>query len=42
MCCRDLIKRERAKKELLRKDFPGNIELFELDLSDLKKSKEIS
>jgi protochlorophyllide reductase len=37
MCCRDLVKGERAKQELLKFNFPGNIELFELDLSDLKK-----
>ena len=36
MCCRDLIKGEKAKKELLKANYPGNIELIELDLSDLK------
>tara|TARA_Y100001968_G_scaffold237412_1_gene220764 strand:- start:1956 stop:2858 length:903 start_codon:yes stop_codon:yes gene_type:complete len=35
MCCRDLIKGERAKEELLKFNFSGNIELVELDLSDL-------
>ena len=37
MCCRDLSRGERAKQELLKFNFPGNIELFELDLSDLSK-----
>jgi len=37
MCCRDLHRGERAKQELLKFNFPGNIELFELDLSDLSK-----
>tara|TARA_B100000579_G_C22762678_1_gene819781 strand:+ start:73 stop:975 length:903 start_codon:yes stop_codon:yes gene_type:complete len=37
MCCRDLIKGENAKKELLKFNYSGNIELFELDLSDLIK-----
>jgi len=37
MCCRDLSRGERAKQELLKFNFPGNIELFELDLSDLIK-----
>ena len=37
MCCRDLIKGEKAKQKLLKLNFPGNIELFELDLSDFKK-----
>ncbi len=39
MCCRDLQKGERAKEELLKLNFHGNIELIELDLSDLKKVK---
>ena len=39
MCSRDLLRGERAKQELLKFNFPGNIELFELDLSDLKKVK---
>ena len=37
MCCRDLLKGERAKQEILKLNFPGNIELVELDLSDLIK-----
>ena len=37
MCCRDLSRGERAKQELLKFNFPGKIELVELDLSDLKK-----
>ena len=37
MCCRDLLKGERAKQELLKFNFDGNIELLELDLSDLRK-----
>ena len=40
MCCRDLIKGERAKKELLKLNFTGNIELIELDLSDLEKVRD--
>ena len=39
MCCRDLIKGEKAKKELLKFNFSGKIELVELDLSDLKNIK---
>ena len=42
MCCRDLIKGERAKQELLKFNYSGNIELFELDLSDLKKVKNLT
>ena len=30
MCCRDLLKGEKAKNELLKFNFPGNIELLEL------------
>ena len=41
MCCRDLLKGERAKQELLKINFPGNIELVELDLSDLNKVKDL-
>ena len=37
MCCRDLVKGEKAKLELLKFNFNGNIELIELDLSDFKK-----
>ena len=40
MCCRDLVKGERAKQELLKFNFPGNIELIELDLSDLSKVRD--
>ena len=32
-----LKKGERARQELLKFNFPGNIELFDLDLSDFKK-----
>ena len=39
MCCRNMIKGERAKEELLKLNFSGNIDLIELDLSDLKKVK---
>ncbi len=42
MCCRDSLKGERAKKELLKYDFPGNIRLAELDLSDLRNVKNLS
>ena len=42
MCCRDLNKGERARQELLKFNFPGNIELFTLDLSDLKEVKELA
>ncbi len=35
MCCRDLVKGEKAKQELLKFNYSGNIELAELDLSDL-------
>ena len=37
MCCRDLIKGKRSKAELSKFNFSGNIELVELDLSDLEK-----
>ena len=37
MCCRDLVKGEEAKQELLKFNFPGNIELLKLDLSDFKQ-----
>ncbi len=36
MCCRNLLKGEKAKNELLMFNFTGKIELVELDLSDLK------
>ena len=42
MCCRDLLKGEKAKKELLEFNFPGKIELFKLDLSDLKNVETFS
>ena len=34
MCCRDLIKGEKAKKELLKFNLPGKIYLLKLNLSD--------
>ena len=37
MCCRDLVKGELAKQKLLNLNFSGNLELFKLDLSDLKE-----
>tara|TARA_B100000700_G_scaffold319166_1_gene413829 strand:+ start:797 stop:1702 length:906 start_codon:yes stop_codon:yes gene_type:complete len=39
MCCRNLVKAKRAQRELLKFNFPGNIDLLELDLSDLNKVK---
>jgi protochlorophyllide reductase len=42
MCCRDLLKGEKAKKELLMFNFTGKIELVELDLSDLKNVEKIA
>ena len=39
MCCRDLIKGEKAKQELLNFNSSGTIELIEFDLSDLSKIK---
>ena len=42
MCCRDLFKGEKAKQEILKFNFPGKIELVELDLSDLKNVLKIS
>ena len=39
MCCRDLIKGEKAKQKLSKFDFSGSIELVKLDLSDLTKVK---
>ena len=35
MCCRDLLKGEKAKQKLLKLDFTGKVQLEELDLSDL-------
>ena len=42
MCCRDLLKGEKAKKELLNFNFSGKIELVELDLSDLINVKKFA
>ena len=42
MCCRDLLKGEEAKQELLKFNFSGKIELVKLDLSDLKNVKKFS
>ena len=42
MCCRDLFKGGEAKEKLLKLNFPGKIELVELDLSDLNKVEEIA
>jgi len=42
MCCRNLIKGEKAKQELLKLNFPGKIELVELDLSDLNNVQTVS
>ena len=42
MCCRDLLKGERAKQKLLKFNFAGEIELLELDLSDLRKVKYLA
>ncbi len=42
MCCRDLKKGGIARQELLKFKFSGNIELFSLDLSDLKKVEEFA
>jgi len=42
MCCRDILKGEKAKKELLKFNFPGKIELAELDLSDLRNVGKFS
>ncbi len=42
MCCRDLLKGEIAKKELLKFNFSGKIELVELDLSDLNNVKKFT
>ena len=42
MCCRDLRKGEKAKKELLKFKFSGKIELVELDLSDLINVKKFA
>ena len=42
MCCRDLIKGEKAKQELSKYNYTGEIELVELDLSDLINVKNAS
>lgn len=42
MCCKNLLKGKKAKKDLLKFNFPGKIELVELDLSDLKNVGKIS
>jgi len=42
MCCKNLLKGEKAKQELLKFNFSGKIELVELDLSDLKNVEKIS
>ena len=42
MCCRDLIKGEKAKQKLLKFNFCGKIDLVELDLSDLKNVEKFS
>ncbi len=42
MCCRDSIKGQRAKQELLKLNFSGKIELVALDLSNLKNIKKFS
>ena len=42
MCCRDLVKGEQAKQKLLNLNFSGNLELFKLDLSDLKNVKKLT
>ncbi len=42
MCCRDLVKGEKAKQGLLKFNFPGKIEIVELDLSDLENVDKFS
>ncbi len=37
MCCRDLVRGEKAKEELLKSNFTGTIDLIKLDLSDLNE-----
>ena len=39
MGCRDMVKGEKAKNELLKFNVPGKIELLHLDLSDLREVK---
>ena len=42
MCCRDISKGEKAKQDLSKFNFPGKIELVNLDLSDLKNVEKVS
>ena len=42
MCCRDILKGEKAKEELQKFNFSGKIELVKLDLSDLKTVKKFA
>tara|TARA_Y100001968_G_scaffold129860_1_gene118568 strand:+ start:2022 stop:2924 length:903 start_codon:yes stop_codon:yes gene_type:complete len=42
MCSRNKIKGEKAKQELSKSNYTGNIELFELDLSDLTKVRQFA
>lgn len=42
MCCRDLLKGEKAKQELLKFNLTGKIDLIKLDLSDLTNIKDAS
>ena len=37
MCCRDLEKGQKAMKKLIEFNYSGNIELYELDLSDIEE-----
>ena len=42
MCCRDLVKADKAQQELKKFNYSGKIELIELDLSDLVNIKKAS
>ena len=42
MCCRDILKGEKAKQKLSKFNFSGKIELAELDLSDLKNVQKFA
>ncbi len=42
MCCRDLLKGKNAREELLKFNYPGNIEIIELDLSDLNNVRSFA